>query len=403
MTTLLGINVDGLGEDYKLCRAGVMTCGRLLPKTNLDGKSLLANQLPYQPDGTLYLEGANNNLLTAVQSKMDSGWSASFGTAQRDTAHIMFPSIMTGSLHLISAGVGAEMWSNPYVTATPSQAYTSIFWIKGSGGLKVGIDERNDAGALVSRTLSSAVSLDANKFNPFYIKKTFSGTGTRLYPIIVDNSQAIDCYVGGASVVQSSRIPSSYQIGASTVNGDYLSLPMSIMNLDAWTVEFWVYVTGYEVGYDSQLLNHWSFTNNADTITLWYTPYGWQLILRDHALSISGSGYVSGVSAGWHKFTIRGQPGTAADLIIDDDIAHKGTIASPTYPSAKGADMAIGGSRENLGHYNTFYRDFVVSNTKRTDQDLINRYALGGAVADQYCTGIAPLNRDLNIYNVVAR
>lgn len=52
---------------------------------------------------------------------------------------------------------------------------------------------------------------------------------------------------------------------------------------------------------------------------------------------------------------------------------------------------------------NGIIRNFVISTIKRTDEDVTARAESELPVADEYCTMIYPLTKDLSAYRVVER
>jgi hypothetical protein len=110
---------------------------------------------------------------------------------------------------------------------------------------------------------------------------------------------------------------------------------------------------------------------------------------------------ISSLSVGWHRYAITADS-SAVKLYIDDSLS--GTpISNPILWNVIDA-IWIG----NEANGNSFFIcsnmcEFVTSNTVRTAQDLVTRGQSTDVIADTNVTGIAMLNRDLEMLRVVAR
>jgi len=199
---------------------------------------------------------ASTNYLTDNQNSVETdltGFTSKLSaTLSRDTSEYRFG---TASLKIITPGnVTEEGVVLSGATVTPSTSYTAEVWVKGTGTVKLALQEQTSTGTVVGTTTKSITLTSI--WTRYEIARTFGTTGVSAVVLLYTaTTQGITFYADGFRVGLTSEIPS-------ITNTYGISVALGVRytgTLDLWRDYISIYGSGASKGAGFKgTINNWS-------------------------------------------------------------------------------------------------------------------------------------------------
>jgi hypothetical protein len=191
-------------------------------------------------DQGLCIEEACSNLLTANQGSVETdttGFTLTGSTISRSNEQAWTG---TYSLKVVTANsVAGEGVYTANTTTTVSVAHSAGVWVRGSGTVKIGLDERTSGDVEVGITYGSNVALSST-WQWLTVSRTFGGTGARARVYVVTTSQQSATFYCDGFQLEQKAYSTSWQTGAATRNAETLTVPSGAFTNAAGALSLWV-------------------------------------------------------------------------------------------------------------------------------------------------------------------
>jgi parallel beta-helix repeat protein len=191
--------------------------------------------------GILIEEGATN-LLSANQSSVETD-TTGLSTLEITTISRVTTEYWHGSasLKVVTSGTspsGHEGMNTQSVVVSPGVAYTASAYVKGTGTVRINLNERTSADAWAKDNFGPIITL-TDSWQRLTISATMESTTARASVRVVtsDRTQAATFYVDGLQLEQKAYA-TSWQIGGTPRAAEVLTVPATdIFNKGNWTME----------------------------------------------------------------------------------------------------------------------------------------------------------------------
>ena len=331
-----------------------------------------------------WVEEADVNLLTPNQASAETD---ATGFAQVNSATLSQDideyKYGNASLKVVTSGsTSAEGFAiNPVATVSASNVYTASVWLKGSGTVKLGIQERDSSSASIGYTYSSLITL-SDVWVRHNVTRIFGLTGVYARLLVdTDSIQAITFYADGLQLEQKAY-PTNFCLPGSPRAAESLTMPTAGLSVAEGTIEGIVEITDVT---KRQISGQVQYICNIPggvlsygiTLTHAYDSANWRLI------TFNDSGTASSVLIsdsltlnGFYYYKIPWEISEAKiefwSLSTGTKVA-TGTLSTPNLPSAFGANGRLGSYNGSQYFANTRFGKHRLSNIARTaDPDFDN-------------------------------
>jgi RHS repeat-associated protein len=195
----------------------------------------------------------------------------------------------------------------------------------------------------------------------------------------LDSGDSYDVYVGGMQLEKKPYATSFVSYGANRAS-EALTVPTTdLLSTVRGTVEGWVYVNSL-VKDQSACRYIFAVSTNAgspyqNTIALRHRNNGWGFWTVDGSGNASEASVEDTLTEGWHHFAARW---SAAESSLFIDGVKVAGMANPKLPSALGSALYLGTwAGGSYGYLNSRIRDFRVSSSYRTDEEILADFSRG--------------------------
>jgi len=247
------------------------------------------------------MEEATTNLLSDNQASVETdltglaAWDAGT-TLTRDTVEHWHGS---ASLKAVTNGGAAfQGFRTVSINVTASLAYTASVWLKGSGNLRVAINEYDASDASIGNTILNITLPADGLWHRYSATRTFGATGVKARLIIITNNQAqaLTFYADGMQIEQKAYA-TSWTLPSHVRTAETMTVPTGgIFVKSNWTAELTFRPTSKQNVVDNVLWSCYIDANNY------------------YELTTTTAGYLQGkVVSDGTAYTITGAAALAAD------------------------------------------------------------------------------------------
>lgn len=192
-----------------------------------------------------WTEEADVNLLTSNQASVETD---ATGFVQVNSAALSQDideyKYGNASLKVVTSGsTSTEGFAiNPVATVSASNVYTASVWLKGSGTVKLGIQERDSSSASIGYTYSSVITL-SDVWARYNVTRIFGLTGVYARLLVdTDSIQTVTFYADGLQLEQKAY-PTSFCMPGSPRAAESLEMPTAGLSVSEGTIEGIVEIT----------------------------------------------------------------------------------------------------------------------------------------------------------------
>jgi len=348
-------------------------------------------------DQGILIESGVTNLLSANQSSVETdttGFAAFAGGAiSRDTAEDWHG---TASLKTITPGsVVNEGFRTSSIGVTASQDYTASVYLKGSGTVRLNLQELDSGDVHIGATSAEDITL-LSYWQRFTVTRLFGATGVKArIRVFTVGTAAITFYADGLQLEQR-EFYTSWQIGDTARVDEALYIPnLGVSNLQEGTIDVWLNVNeaSKKTSVTSTILSIQGISDGYIRF-LHYTSAYWRLVLSDGTTTKADLVSDGNTPDGWHLFTVTyNKKYGRANLYIDKILY--GTISDAVFPSNLTANMYLGSLSTGF-MIDAVIDDVRVSSKERTATE-ISAYDLANPLpVDQWTTYKLAFEDNLN-------
>lgn len=334
----------------------------------------------------IQVEESTINYLSENQSSIETdttGFNAYGGGSTTLTRDITEYWTGNASLKAVTDGGAAEQgFTTTSITVVASQSQTASVWLKGTGTVYVGIQERDAADAYVNQTISAVITLNST-WQRVSVTRVFGASGVKARLIVYAvGTQTITFYADGLQIEQNKAYATNWHLGGATRNAETLTIPTAnVFNRAAWSVEMVFRPTSNPVvtGVYRRL---WRFyINESNYYNIILQPDG-RLRLHCRSGGVDYSTYIGTetilqINTDYHVCATGRTDILKLNLFVNG--AQYGT-ANVAYVDPVGtlpADMYVGSIQTGTFQANGIYNDLRISNVARSLADHQAAYNRG--------------------------
>jgi len=305
----------------------------------------------------------------------------------------------TKSLKVVTTGTNTgEGVSTSSVNIANTTAHTQSLWVYAPTGSQLKLTATNQGATATAGTLVTG----NGAWQQVTLTGTSSSTNTVITIATVGSAQAITFYVDMLQIT-ATAYPLSWTLGGTTMAAETLTAPSSVYDLTSGTIELEAYANTVikTNGINNYLLSTADGDGNNQISVLDDSSNNLTVTTKasDAATSVS---YADSNLTSNTMFKVAA-PYKSDKLKLFKDGTSVGTpLTSANLPTTK-QTIYLGSKYDGTLQANTLIRNVVISKTKRTDEDVTARAESELPVADEHCTMIYPLVKDLSAYKVVAK
>jgi hypothetical protein len=346
----------------------------------------------------ILIEDGVTNLCSANQSSVGTdttGFTAhNGGDISRDTAEDWHG---TASLKTITPGSSeGEGFRTTNIVVTADQDYTASVYLKGSGTVRLNLQELDSGDAGIGSTSVADITLSSS-WQRVTVTRLFGATGVNArIRVYTEGTAAITFYADGLQLEQR-EFYTSWQIGDTARVNEVLYIPnLGVSNLQEGTIDVWLNVNdaSKKVSANSTIFSIQAVSSGYIRLQH-YTTANWRLIVYNGTTSKYDSVSDSNTPNGWHLFTVTwNKKYQRANLYIGKTLL--GTISDAVFPSELTANMCLG-TLSGVATINTTIDDVRVASKERTAGE-ISAYDLTNPLpVDEYTTYKLALEDNLQV------
>jgi hypothetical protein len=333
----------------------------------------------------------SRNLLTVSASKCETGsdWGVlATGPCTKTVDNTVYYE-GSGSIKLVTGGVSVAegVGSNGYTVVTPSITYTASCMVKGVANATLGLQliER-DSGGNALNTFSYNFTATGN-WQYVYVTGTFTSNGVNasLKVLTTTTAQATTIYFDQAQIEPNSA-PTDWMMGGTQRNSGQGTIECNCCIPDLpnnVTFALFGHTTSFSSG-------------NPDCIRITSDGVNGNLLARvaDSRGSVSGPSVpISSIGVGYHDIAVSWD---STEITLYVDGVPVGSTTNPSLPQSIGIfyiGMVLGSWK-----LNSYIQTIVISNIKRTADDILARAQAPNYTIDDNVTAFLPLQSNTNAY-----